>query len=215
MCQHSLSNRNSKRGEKKTKPPRLVFSRSKPRNLVPPRKSIHEPSGWALEGQVPSSTAIMTYSHRDTISTHMAHLLTVPTNYIPEPTSASASASTKSTTSLSVSIFDHISLWTVSSHVTRNIAHVAHGLILTVACKMARLPTVLACLVVGAVSCHVSLLEAIVAQPQVARWQLRSRAVSGTVPCLPTSVADALIWAVSCHVTRLPTVPAQRFCGAF
>lgn len=80
---------------------------------------------------------------------------------------------------------------------------------------MTRLPAVPTGLVVGTVSCYVALLEAVIAQPQIARWQLRSCAGSGTVSCLPTSVADALIRTVSSHVAGFSTVIAKGFCGAF
>ena len=134
----------------------------------------------------------------------MAHLVTTPADNISE-------AATKTATTAPFS--KHICLGTLSGNMSSYVAQVADRLVRTVACEMSSLPTVVAGLLIGAVSSNVSLLVA-VAEPQISWWQLRRHAVPCKVSGLPAGVADALIWTVAGHVARFFAVPAERLCTA-
>ena len=145
-------------------------------------------------------TVVADHQSAHAIPAHMTRLVAGPTYNV----SISAAAASPTTP-----FFNNSGLGAFSSHMPRNITQVADVFILAITCTVTCLPTVLACLVIGTVSCNMTLLEAVIAQPQITRWQLGGCAVSSTVPCLTTGVADALIWTVSGRVTRLSTVPAQ------
>lgn len=87
----------------------------------------------------------------------MTQLLAVPTYNVSEPTAA------RPTTPVS----QNVSLGTLSSHMPRNIAEVAYRIIATIACQVTCFPTVVASLVICAVSSNMALLVAVIAQPQV------------------------------------------------
>lgn len=130
----------------------------------------------------------------------MTHLLAIPTHDIPITTTSTAGPAS--------SLVHRIALGALPSNMARYIAQVAYRIVVAVTSKVTSLPTILARLVIGAVSCYVTLLVAVIAQPQVTRCLWWGAAVSSTVARLSTGVADALIWAVSSHVTRFSAVPA-------
>jgi len=82
----------------------------------------------------------------------------------------SITTTTTTTTSSATSLFDFIGLWACSGKVANHITQVAHGIVRAITRKVTCLPAVLAGLFVSTFRQNVALLEAIVAQPQVARW---------------------------------------------
>lgn len=155
---------------------------------------------------MPSSTTSVTNHQRRSpaIPANMTWLLTTVTNNI----SIIIATATK-TTGPTTPFPDRVGLGAIPRQVSLNIAQVADGVVGAIACQVARLPTVLACLVVGTVTHRVALLEAVVAQPHVARWRWRGGALSGSVPSLATVVADAFVWAASGYVSWFSTVITQ------
>lgn len=151
---------------------------------------------------VSSSPTIVTDNHNrnHAIPAHMAWLVAAPTYNV---------SIAITTTAAATPLLDKIAPWAFSRHMPGNITRVADRFVCAITCKMTRLPTVLARLIVCTLNRDMALLEAVIAQPYVARWHWGSCAVSSTVPCLAASVADALIWTVSGHVTGLSTVPTQ------
>nr|CAN63952.1 hypothetical protein VITISV_020990 [Vitis vinifera] len=144
------------------------------------------------------TTAVITYDQGNhAIPAHMTHLVAAPADNISKTSVATP------TTPLS----KNLGLWALPSHMPSYVAQVANWFILTVTCYVASLPAVLACLIICTVSCNMTLLVAVIAQPQVPRWQPRSWAVSGTMTSLIARMADSLIGTVAGHVTWFSTIP--------
>lgn len=170
---------------------------------VPPGVAIHEPTRRALICQVSSSPTVVTdHQGAHAIPAHMPKLLTVPTYNVTVVTSASAAMN--STTS---PLSQYIGSGALPGHMPRYIAHVADGFIWAITRQVTCLPTVVACLLICAVNCNMTLLVTVVAQPQVPRRHWGGSAVSSTVSSLATGVADAFVWAVIGHVTRFTAIP--------
>ena len=128
---------------------------------VPPGKAIHNPARRALICQMSPSTTVVT-DHQGThaIPTHMTQLLAVSAYNIAVTTTAN------STTPLCNSV----GFWALSGHMTSYIAQIADRIVWTITCQMAGLPTIVTCLFICTVGCNMTLLIAVVAQPQVPRW---------------------------------------------
>lgn len=129
---------------------------------VPPGKAIHKPARRALICQMSPSTTVVTYHQgAHAIPAHMTQLLAVSAYNIAVTTTANTT-----TTPLCNSVV----FWALSGHMTSYIAQVADRIVWTVTCQVARLPTIITCLFICTVSCNMTLLIAVVAQPQVPRW---------------------------------------------
>jgi len=76
-------------------------------------------------------------------------------------------------------------------------------------------PTIVAGLLISALSCQVAVLVTVVAEPHVTWGQWGSRAVPGMMAGLATSVANSFVRATVGCVPRLSTVPTQSLGGAF
>jgi hypothetical protein len=134
---------------------------------VPPGIAIHKPARRALICQMSPSTTVVTYHQgAHAIPAHMTQLLAIPAYNVAVTTAANATAATTTATPLS----KNVGFWALSSYVPSYIAQVADGIIWTITCQVACLPTIVACLFVCAVSCNMALLITVVAQPQVPRW---------------------------------------------
>ena len=75
--------------------------------------------------------------------------------------------------------------------------------------------TIVAGLLIGALSCQVGLLVTVVAEPHITWGKWGSRAVPGMMAGLATSVANSFVGATVGYVPRLSTVPTQSLGGAF
>lgn len=168
---------------------------------VPPGIAIHKPTGRTLIGEMPSPTTVLAkHQGAHAISAHMTKLLAVATHYVSKTT---ATCSTSSPFSM------RVAFGALSSNMPGYVARVADGVIRTFTCQVTGLPTVIACLIVCAVSSNMTLLIAVVAESQVPRWHRRSRALSRSVSSLTAGMADAFIWATASHVAWFAAVPAQ------
>lgn len=153
---------------------------------------------WTLVCKVSSAPTVMAEHQRaHAVPAHVAHLIACPAHDI---TVATATAPTP--------LCENISLGALPGNMPGNIAQIADGIILTVPCQVARLPTVVARLLVGTFRSTVALLVAVVTEPQITRRQLRSRAFPGKMARLATSVADSFIRAITGHVAWLSAIPA-------
>lgn len=135
-------------------------------SLVPPGIAIHKPARRTFICQMsPSTTVVTDHQRAHAIPAHMTQLLAVPAYNIAVTTTTSTTTTT-TTTPLS----NNVGFWALPSYMPSYIAHVADGIVWTITCQVARLPTIVACLFVCTVSCNMTLLVAVVAQPQVPRW---------------------------------------------
>jgi hypothetical protein len=137
---------------------------------VPPGIAIHKPARRALICQMsPSTTVVTDHQGAHAIPAHMTQLLAIPA-YNVAVTTAANTTTTTTTAATATAFYKNVGFWALSSYVPSYIAQVADGIVWTITCQVASLPTIVACLFVCAVSCNMTLLITVVAQPQVARW---------------------------------------------
>jgi len=150
-----------------------------------------------------TATTVVADDNGSALSTGMPWLVTCPTNYVIK---SSAPFIHKSSTPI---IIHHSTLGALSSNMTRYIAHVTNWAVGALTSKMPSFATVIACLFICTLCSYMPLFITIVAKPNVSRWQLWSRTVSGKVTRFATCMTNGIVRTLTCNMTRLPTIPTQ------
>lgn len=174
----------------------------------PSRHSVQKPTRWALVSKMPTASAVVADCHwTHTVSAHVANLIASPANYIPVP--CKTTRPTPSRKNMCAPSRNNIRLGAISSHMTWYVAKIADRLIWAVTSKVASISTIVASLFICAIYSKMTLLVAVIAKLNIARWETGSCALPSTMPCLAASMTDTFVRTVTSHVSWFSTIPTN------